>query len=319
VNDEENKLKEAFELSDLLYSKRKDEIMSGLEEKLSEITEEFIGAGGYFDTRHVEFLLKERIKRVKELVPHRLNYDLQNIEKVISPIMENIYKKIYKRALGSIEEEMKNVRVHMIDFFVNDSFFLSSCLKPMNKTVDEEKCRLLENAERDMEIFQKRFELKIGIDDFSEEQKRDYKKHEYKCKDKIYILGTSQYFRSNGIIINEVKMTIGDSILKLLLRFLVELKKGSGGWISRDTILDENIFNSDDPDHPKGIEDFRIYYELRKALKGYLLKKDSNKFIENDRKKHYRISTHPDFIKYDREKLLSHKDPQIKRLAEELP
>ena len=149
MKDEENKLKEAFELSDLLYSKRKNEIMSGLKEKLSEITEEFVGAGAFFDSRHAEFLLKERIKRVKEFVPYRLNFDLQNIEKVTSPIGENIYKNIYKRASELIEKEMENVRVHMIDFFGNESFFLSTCLKPMKKTVDEEKRRLLENAKRD--------------------------------------------------------------------------------------------------------------------------------------------------------------------------
>lgn len=79
MNDEENKLKEAFELSDLLYSKRKNEIMSGLKEKPSEITEKFVGNRDFFDSRHAEFILKERIKRVKELVPYRLNFDLQNI------------------------------------------------------------------------------------------------------------------------------------------------------------------------------------------------------------------------------------------------
>jgi len=168
-------------------------------------------------------------------------------------------------------------------------------------------------------VNKKKVKEKINITDLSNKQKNDYKKHEYKCKDQIYVPGTSQYFRSNDIVVNKVQMTIGDSILKLLLRFLVELKKRNGGWVSRATILDENIFNSSDPDNPQGIEDFRKFYELRKALKGYLLKKDSDKFIENDRKGRYRISTHPDFITYNKKKLLNHKDPKIRKLAEELP
>ena len=41
--------------------------------------------------------------------------------------------------------------------------------------------------------------------------------------------------------------------------------------------------------------------------------------IENDKKGRYRISTHPDFITYNKEKLLNHQDSQIRELAEELP
>ena len=54
-------------------------------------------------------------------------------------------------------------------------------------------------------------------------------------------------------------------------------------------------------------------------LKGSLIDKNAKKFIENDGSKNYRISTHPDFITYNKEKLLNHKDSQIRKLAEELP
>lgn len=43
------------------------------------------------------------------------------------------------------------------------------------------------------------------------------------------------------------------------------------------------------------------------------------KLIENKKSGLYRISTHPDFITYNKEKLLNHKDPRIRKLAEELP
>lgn len=33
----------------------------------------------------------------------------------------------------------------------------------------------------------------------------------------------------------------------------------------------------------------------------------------------YRISDHPDFITYNKEKIRSHKDADIRKLAEELP
>jgi len=50
-----------------------------------------------------------------------------------------------------------------------------------------------------------------------------------------------------------------------------------------------------------------------------LLDGDGKNFIENDGLKNYRISIHPDFITYNKEKLRSHKDLDIRKLAEELP
>ena len=142
-------------------------------------------------------------------------------------------------------------------------------------------------------------------------QEKDYEKHEYKCKDQINILGTSSINRSNEIIVNKTKIKIGDSLFLLLLRFIVELKKGEGGWVSIYSLHDEHIIT--DPDK------YQIYSRLRTDLQGCLIDKDGEKFIENDGSKNYRISTHPDFITYNKEKLLSHNDPRIRKLAEELP
>ena len=312
MNDVENKLKEAFELSDLLYSKRKNEIMSGLEEKLSETIGRFVGNRDFFDSEHAEFLLTERIKRVKELVPNRLNFDLQNIEKVINPIRENIYNKIYKRVSGSIEEEMKNVKVQIKKLFIGKNpFFLSDSLKPMNKNIDEEEYRLLENVKRDIKIHQLASGLKSNEKIPSKVQEKDYEKHEYKCTDEIHILGTSSISRSNEIIVNKTKIKIGDSLFLLLLRLAVELKKGEGGWVNIHSLYDEHIIT--DPDK------YQIYSRLRTNLQGSLIDKDGEKFIENDGSKNYRISTHPDFITYNKAKLLNHKDSQIRKLSEELP
>lgn len=310
MNNSLDKLNKVFKISDLLYSREKEKSISKLNEELEK---EFQSGSVTYGTLKIYFMVIS--ETIKHLINCRVTFDINEVNNLIETKIKKslstiIFKRISKRVLKTIEEEFQ----YLIDEVTNFSkdLFPGYMLNWINEEIGGEKTTVLKNIKRDVEIDQKKFELKIGINDLSEEQKRDYKKYEYKCKDKIYILGTSQHFRSNDIIINKVQMTIGDSILKLLLRFLVELKKRNGGWISRDTILDENIFNSDDP------EDFRKFYELRKALKGFLLKKDSNKFIENDRKKHYRISTHPDFITYNKEKLLNHKDPQIRKLAEEL-
>ena len=54
-------------------------------------------------------------------------------------------------------------------------------------------------------------------------------------------------------------------------------------------------------------------------MKGGLQGRDAKEFIQSDRSKNHRISTHPDFVSYDRDKLLNHPTRQIKELAEKLP
>jgi len=44
--------------------------------------------------------------------------------------------------------------------------------------------------------------------------------------------------------------------------------------------------------------------------------KDSEKFIECDRSKGHRLSTHPDFITCDKKKLMDHPEDDIRRLME---
>ncbi len=48
---------------------------------------------------------------------------------------------------------------------------------------------------------------------------------------------------------------------------------------------------------------------------GYLLEKDAKKFIENDGSKRYRISTHPDFVTYERGNLLKHAEAEVRAVA----
>ncbi len=131
-----------------------------------------------------------------------------------------------------------------------------------------------------------------------EKHNNDYVQYEYKCRDKVHIPGTSSIYRSNEIIVNGIKIKIGDSLFSLLLRFIVELKKKEGGWVDRNILYKDRVIR--DPDK------YQIYSRLRTTLQGSLIDKDGEKFIENDGLKSYRISTHPDFITYDKEKLLRH-------------
>jgi len=164
----------------------------------------------------------------------------------------------------------------------------------VRKYFDAEFCRLLQN------IISGLLRPEIGVDliirQLTEKQEEDYKNFGYKCYDKIHIPGNSSMKRSNEIEVNSHKVRLGDSLFRLFLRLALELKKKRGGWISRHTLDEEGIISD--------VGKFQIYSNLRISLQGSLLDKDGQRFIENNGSKEYRISLHPDFIAYDREKLL---------------
>lgn len=311
-NDEKNKLKAIFEISDLLYSKVKDENLSNWEKNLSKIEKEQQHDARCLTARQANLLFVERaMKWLTATIPNRLTLDLQNVEKVMNPIKKSVYKKILKRASKTIEEEMENISNILEKLCNSHTTFNMVELMLVDEKVYLEKHRLLKSAKIDIEIHQKTSGLKNREIEHIGGQKKNYENYEYKCFDKIHIPGTSSIYRSNEIIVNEIKIKIGDSLFLLLLRLAVELKKGEGGWVNISTLHIDRIIT--DPNK------YQIYSRLRTTLQGSLIDKDGKKFIENDGSKNYRISTHPDFITYNKKKLLNHKDPDIKRLAEELP
>ncbi|MEK7308705.1 MAG: hypothetical protein AAB089_06515, partial [Nitrospirota bacterium] len=114
----------------------------------------------------------------------------------------------------------------------------------VRKYFDAEACRLLEN------IISGLLRPEIGIDlvirQLTKEQEKDYKDFEYKCYDRLHIPGNTSMKRSNEIEINGHKIRLGDSIFRLLLRLVLELKKKRGGWVSRHTLDAEGIITDVD-------------------------------------------------------------------------
>lgn len=144
--------------------------------------------------------------------------------------------------------------------------------KFVHKTFDAQICRLLG------EIISGMLKPDIGMDlvirELTEKQNKDYKNFEYKCYDKIYIPGTIPMKRSNEVEVNSHKIKLGDSVFKLFLRLVLELKKEKQGWVNRHSLGSDSIIAD--------VEKFQIYSNLRMALQGSLLDKDGQKFIENN-------------------------------------
>lgn len=137
----------------------------------------------------------------------------------------------------------------------------------------------------------------------TKKQAKDYTDFGYKCYDKIHIPGTGAMSRSNNLDINGHTIKMPDNAFRLFIELAVELKKGKGGWLTK--VVDAGKY--------------QIFDRVRSPLQGSLLGKDAKKFIENNASKQYRISTHPDFITYDRDNLLKHSDSTVTALAKKLP
>jgi len=149
-----------------------------------------------------------------------------------------------------------------------------------------------------------------AITEFTAEQKGDYLQYRYLCHDRLHIPGETTDKGKNIVKLNNAEVTIEEANFLVLLRFVVELKNNKEGWVSRSTVYEDGII----PD-PNMSQHFS---RLRRELEVSLIDGDGMKFIQNMRQKGYRISTHPDFVTYDKRKLLKHESNRIVEIAERL-
>jgi hypothetical protein len=241
----------------IYYShKRKKKNILKLNEELEK---EFQSGSVTYSTLEIYFMVI--LKTIKHLINCRVVFDTNEVNNLIETeinkcLSSNIFKKMSKRALQTIEEEFQ----YLIDEVkkISEDLFPDYMLDWINKEIGKEKTAVLKNIKKDIEIQQKRYELRIDEIKLSNKQEKDYEKFEYKCKDQIYIPGTSSLYRSNEIIVNKIEIKIGDSLFLLLLRLVLELKKGEGGWVNVCSLSNEHIIT--DPDK------YQIYSNLRTVL-----------------------------------------------------
>jgi len=149
----------------------------------------------------------------------------------------------------------------------------------------------------------KEFMPEAGATAMTKKQAKDYKDFDYKCYDKIHVPGTAPMKRSNDLSINGHVIKMPDKPFTLFIELVAELKKGKGGWLTKKVDAGK----------------YQIFDHVRKPLEGSLLAKDAKKFIENNASKQYRISTHPDFITFERKNLVRHTSVSVQTLAKGLP
>ena len=165
----EIKIKKAFELSDLLYSRERDRILSELKKDLPEISEEFNLHGTFYSSMHVNKILDRRLEALKQLVNFRMKQDMQEIGKLFDVVASEICEKIYERSKQLIESQIDNLKFEM-EKFCRHFPGPDSYLDLIKNRIKEEKNKLISYAKREVEIFQRQYESNMKRDEKKEKK-----------------------------------------------------------------------------------------------------------------------------------------------------
>lgn len=141
MSEKEDKLQKALKLSDLLFLRKREKLISKLEEKLRRITNDFERRGLTNSGFPVAARDKKREEIIKELVNFRVNSDLNIVSKVTNILNEDISNKIYKRAQELVTNPIKKFRFEKVN------------------NEEELKNRLLSDVKRDIEIYKLKLDL----------------------------------------------------------------------------------------------------------------------------------------------------------------
>jgi hypothetical protein len=143
------------------------------------------------------------------------------------------------------------------------------------------------------------------------EQEVEFAQYGYKSRLQIHITGDTEKRATNIVEINGTRVPIGDAAFTLFLRLVVELKQNRMGTVPKSTLTRGGYLKADG--------EFQAINRLRQAFNTALGGLAPQEFIEVPRAKTLRLSTHPDLVTYDKEKLLRHSNEKIRRLAARLP
>ena len=160
MSDIKSKIKKAYELSDLLYSRERDKISSDLEKVLPKISEEFNLRGMFHSSIHVNKILDRRLEALKQLVNFRMKQDMQEISQLFDVVTSEICEKICERVKQLIESQIDNLKFEM-EKFCRHFPGPDSYLDLIDSRIKDEKNKLISYAKREVDIFQRQSESNV--------------------------------------------------------------------------------------------------------------------------------------------------------------
>lgn len=136
----EDKLQKAFKLSDLLFLREREKLISELKENLGKISNDFERRGLTNTGFPGSARDKKREEIIKGLINFRVNSDLNEVSKVTNILNKDISKKIYKRAQELVTNPIKKFRFEKVN------------------NEEELKNRLLSDVKREIKIYKMKIE-----------------------------------------------------------------------------------------------------------------------------------------------------------------
>ncbi len=143
------------------------------------------------------------------------------------------------------------------------------------------------------------------------QQEEEYHLYGYKCRLPINITGERTRSGSNVIFIGNKRVEVGDTPFGLFLHLVVELLANKWGIASKADLKSAGYLSDD--------AEFQSIRRLRECFVRALGDLDTKDFVESYRPKTLRLSVHPALLSWDKEKLLTHDNVSIRKLAAELP
>ena len=165
-----------------------------------------------------------------------------------------------------------------------------------------------QNLKLDMSMFAETKSHSEPVGVLNVKQEEEFIDRHYKCHLPIRITNEPIKWHRNKILINGFPVLLGDSLFLLFLRLVVGIRKSENGAVTKAGLCRGGFIKA-------GSEDQTIGH-LRAAFAGVLGDVSPYDFIESYGRGAIRLSTHPTLIKYDKQKLKSHRNPKIKKIAE---
>jgi len=141
------------------------------------------------------------------------------------------------------------------------------------------------------------------------EQEEESRLYRFKYKIPIHVTGESSGKASNFIMVGDTVVSIGDASLALFLRLVLGLYSEKSGEVPKSALSSEGYFRKDEDEYQK-IGRLRDCFANIPNINRLDFITDQNKSLK--------LSVHPSLITLDLNRLLTHKDPVIKKLTENL-
>lgn len=139
----------------------------------------------------------------------------------------------------------------------------------------------------------------------------DRRHHSHGTKQSICITGETEKRAANIVLVNGMRVTIGDVPFILFLRLVVELFKNRRGTVRKSTLIKGGYMRADG--------EFQAVARLRQVFATALDGHKPEELIESCEHRSLRLSIESSWVEYNKNELLHHRNERVRRLAARLP